>query len=174
MISVLRLGHRRTRDRRITTHVGLTARAFGAEKIVLTGEKDDSVIHSLQDVATRWGGTFAVEYKKSWRTLVKQFPGTVIHLTMYGLPLAEVREELVKQRKSGDALIVVGGEKVPREIYDYADFNVAVGNQPHSEVAALAVLLYELTERKIKTDFEDAELRIEPHEHGKHVEKIKE
>ena len=30
-LSVLRLGHRRQRDKRITSHLGLTARAFGAD-----------------------------------------------------------------------------------------------------------------------------------------------
>ncbi|MCK7488956.1 MAG: hypothetical protein MZU79_00960 [Anaerotruncus sp.] len=38
-------------------------------------------------------------------------------------------------------MIVVGAEKVPPEIYQLADWNVAVGNQPHSEVAALAITL---------------------------------
>ena len=35
-------------------------------------------------------------------------------------------------------MIVVGAEKVPREIYELADYNVAVGSQPHSEVSAWA------------------------------------
>ena len=34
-IYVLRLDHRRRRDARITTHVCLTARAFGASKIII-------------------------------------------------------------------------------------------------------------------------------------------
>ena len=33
-VSVLRLGHRRDRDKRITSHLGLTARAFGANEIL--------------------------------------------------------------------------------------------------------------------------------------------
>ena len=37
-ISVLRLGHRRERDKRITSHLGLTARAFGANEVILAGE----------------------------------------------------------------------------------------------------------------------------------------
>ena len=32
-ISVLRLGHRLVRDDRVSTHVGLVARAFGASEI---------------------------------------------------------------------------------------------------------------------------------------------
>ena len=34
-IGVLRLGHRRERDKRITSHLGLTARAFGADEVFL-------------------------------------------------------------------------------------------------------------------------------------------
>ena len=37
-ISVLRLGHRIERDKRITSHLGLTARAFGADEIILSGD----------------------------------------------------------------------------------------------------------------------------------------
>ena len=40
MITILRLGHRVVRDQRITTHVALTSRAFGADKIVISVEKD--------------------------------------------------------------------------------------------------------------------------------------
>ncbi|MEM2376537.1 MAG: tRNA (cytidine(56)-2'-O)-methyltransferase, partial [Sulfolobales archaeon] len=34
-VFVLRLGHRPLRDKRVTTHVALTARAFGANGFVL-------------------------------------------------------------------------------------------------------------------------------------------
>jgi tRNA (cytidine56-2'-O)-methyltransferase len=37
MITVLRLDHRVGRDTRITTHVCLTSRAFGADKVILSG-----------------------------------------------------------------------------------------------------------------------------------------
>ena len=35
MIIVLRIGHRIGRDKRITTHVALVARAFGANEIII-------------------------------------------------------------------------------------------------------------------------------------------
>jgi tRNA (cytidine56-2'-O)-methyltransferase len=35
MITVLRIGHRPERDKRITTHVGLVSRAFSAEKMLV-------------------------------------------------------------------------------------------------------------------------------------------
>ena len=39
------------------------------------------------------------------------------------------------------AVVVVGGTKVPSEVFHLSDYNISVGNQPHSEVAALAVFL---------------------------------
>jgi tRNA (cytidine56-2'-O)-methyltransferase len=35
----------------------------------------------------------------------------------------------------------VGASKVPGEVFGLSDFNLAVGSQPHSEVAALAIAL---------------------------------
>ncbi len=61
---------------------------------------------------------------------------------MYG----ETLEKAVKQIDSTkDLLIIVGAEKVPPYFYEVADFNVSVGNQPHSEVAALALFLDRFT-----------------------------
>ena len=45
MITVLRLDHRLGRDTRITTHVCLTARAFGADKVILSGEHDNILLN---------------------------------------------------------------------------------------------------------------------------------
>ena len=61
-------------------------------------------------------------------------------MTMYGLPV----EDVLPRLHGKDLLIVVGAEKVPGEIFELADFNVAVTNQPHSEVGALAVMLDKL------------------------------
>ena len=36
---------------------------------------------------------------------------------------------------------MIGAEKVPGYVYEIADFNISVGNQPHSEVSALALFL---------------------------------
>ena len=68
-------------------------------------------------------------------------------------------------------MIVVGAEKVPREIYELADYNVAVGNQPHSEVSALGVLLDRIQNGKqFECKFENSERVIIPQEHGKDVQ----
>ena len=63
-------------------------------------------------------------------------------------------------------------EKVPGDVYDLADYNMAVGNQPHSGVAALALFLDRLQEGlTLKQEFKGGELKIIPSEHGKNVQK---
>jgi len=66
-------------------------------------------------------------------------------------------------------LLVVGAEKVPGDLYDLADVNVAVGNQPHSEVAALAILLHALDPSALDRPI-SGELRIQPSARGKVVQ----
>ena len=168
-VVVLRLGHRPERDKRITTHVGLVARAFGAEEMLLTG-RDPSVEESLADVAERWGGGFRLTADVSWKGEAqrwKEAGGKIVHLTMYGSRLAEVIDEI--RRCGEDLMVVVGAEKVPAEIYGLADWNVAVGSQPHSEVAALAVFLDRLFRgEELELQFEGG-LKIVPSARGKQV-----
>jgi len=86
---------------------------------------------------------------------------------MYGLHILDVLHEI---RQVQRLMVVVGAEKVPREVFELADWNVAVGHQPHSEVAALAVFLVLLLgEDALRTHFEDALLEIVPSERGKKV-----
>ena len=47
-VLVLRLGHRKERDKRVTTHVCLTARALGADGVILSGERDDKIIATVK------------------------------------------------------------------------------------------------------------------------------
>jgi len=174
MIVVLRLGHRPERDKRITTHVALTARAFGADKIIIAAEEDEHVRESVEDVIRRWGGPFEIAFNPGWRKFMREWKengGMIVHLTMYGIHIDDamprIREELERGR---DVLVVVGAEKVPREVYEMADYNVGVGNQPHSEVAALAVFLDRLLKGEgLRKSFENAKLRIIPQERGKKV-----
>lgn len=167
-VVVLRLGHRPERDKRITTHVGLVARAFGAEEMLLTG-RDAHIEESLADVAERWGGDFRLKSDVSWRGEAvrwKEEGGKIVHLTMYGSNLPDVIDEI---RQSESIMVAVGAEKVPAEMYELADWNVAVGNQPHSEVAALAVFLDRLFEGKeLLSEFEGG-LKIVPSPRGKQV-----
>lgn len=162
MITILRLGHRPARDRRVTTHVALTARAFGADR-VLVSTKDPGLERSVRDVARRFGGPFEIETGVAWRRAIAEWRGTKVHLTMYGLPIGDVLPKLPRD----DLLVIVGAEKVPAEVYRLADWNVAVGNQPHSEVAALAVFLDRLLGGAgIQREFR-GRLRVRPSARGK-------
>jgi len=152
-IVVLRMGHRIDRDSRVTTHVGLCARALGANGMLLAAS-DRAVVSTIRDVVERWGGTFWIRDNANWRQEIIQWKrdkGTVVHLTMYGenLPSALGRLESKK------LMVVVGAEKVPPDLYRLADYNIAVTNQPHSEIAALSVFLdYLQRGRELTADFE--------------------
>jgi tRNA (cytidine56-2'-O)-methyltransferase len=167
-VVVLRLGHRPERDKRITTHVGLVARAFGAQQMFLVG-RDEHVEQSLKDVVERWGGHFQVKSAVRWKEEIRRWKesgGKLVHLTMYGSNLPDVIEEV---RQSDKVMVAVGAEKVPGELYQMADWNVGVGNQPHSEVAALAVFLDWLMKgRELEKEFEGS-IQIVPTERGKRV-----
>jgi len=174
-VAVLRLGHRPGRDERMTTHVGLTARALGADRIILAGAATDRG-ESIAAVAERFGGPFAVETTDDPDRTIAGWSGLVVHLTMYGLPVQEVEAEirgavLPDDGEGAPVLVVVGAEKVPFEVYERADWNVAVTNQPHSEVASLAVFLDRLFEgRELDREFEDAERVVVPRATGKRVD----
>lgn len=161
------MGHRRKRDERLTTHVCLVARAFGAERVLIS-EEDKELEGTVSSVVDRFGGRFKVQTGVGWRTYLRDFKGTKVHLTMYGLPVDEVVGDIPK----GDILIVVGSEKVPGDVYRMVDHNIAVTNQPHSEAAALAILLDRLMEGGWKgLRFEGGELEVIPTAHGKGVRK---
>lgn len=169
MIVVLRMGHRPERDKRITTHVGLVARAFGADGMIIADIHDEEVEKSIERVSERWGGKFFIKSGVPWRDVIKQWKkegGKIVHLTMYGVPVSSIIEEL-RQR---DLMIVVGAAKVPAEVFELADYNVAIGNQPHSEVAALAIFLDRFFEgRELEKDFPNWKLKIIPSERGKRL-----
>ncbi|WOF15880.1 tRNA (cytidine(56)-2'-O)-methyltransferase [Methanoplanus sp. FWC-SCC4] len=172
-ICILRIGHRPERDQRVTTHVGLTARALGAKGMFLASN-DGGVKKSIEDVAKRWGGDFFVENNVSWRKCINNWKsdgGIVVHLTMYGLRLTDVEEKIREEGKTKKILVVVGAEKVPGDIYNLADYNVSVTTQPHSEISSLALTLDHIFEGKtMNLDFPDAEMKIVPCEHGKRFE----
>lgn len=171
MIKVLRLGHRRGRDDRISTHVGLTARQWGAGEIIYSGEKDSSMLESIDDIVERWGGNFSASYREDYRSVIKEFDGLKVHLTMYGECINDKTDELKSRFDDEDLLVVVGAEKVPREVYELVDYNISVGTQPHSEIAALAVFLDRIQDGRIKQDFEGADIKVVPSEDQKLTEK---
>ena len=168
---VLRIGHRIPRDNRITTHVCLTARALGADGVLISDVRDRELVDTIRSVVKRFGGEFQVEAGRSWRSAItewKRAGGKVIHLTAYGMPLPRIIHEV--RRSRGDMMVVVGAEKVPGELYELADWNVAITNQPISEVSALGIFLDWLFDHsRLEVSFEHPELRIIPSEHGKRV-----
>ena len=171
-VAVLRLGHRPGRDNRMTTHVGLTARALGADRVVISGAASGSK-GTIEDITDRFGGPFDVELTESPGAVIREFGGVVVHLTMYGLPVQETESELRAAHEAGPVLVVVGAGKVPFDVYERADYNVGVTNQPHSEVAGLAVFLDRLFEgRELDREWEDPTRRVVPTATGKRVEPV--
>ncbi len=168
-ISVLRLSHRISRDKRMSTHLALTARAFGARELYYSGEHDTRIEASIQHIIEEWGGNFTIKYVKNPRELVKSWKNKgniIVHLTMFGVDLSEKIDQLKSNLK--DILVIVGGAKVPIEYYHLADFNIAIGYQPHSEVAALAVFLNDITAGSARLKkYNDAKIEIVPTEIGK-------
>ena len=133
-LNILRLGYRKGRDPRITTHLALVSRALGADNFILAGDGQ---------------------------------PGVAIHLTMYGQPYRQVIPQI---RKDRPVVVVVGGAKVPSEVFELSQYNLAVGNQPHSEVAALALFLEAWNGPSASEKLlEDGELIIHPSAKGKDV-----
>ena len=173
-IAVLRYGHRLVRDARATTHCCLAARALGASRIILAGDRDEQLKEEIEGIAREWGGKFNVKLSDNWRQALKAYQKkgfTAVHLTMYGEPLQKVSKKLRLKKK---ILLVVGSQKVPGEMYGAADFNVAVTSQPHSEIAALAVTLHELFQgRELEKKFPRAKRKIVPQARGKKVLKQK-
>ena len=165
MISVLRIGHRISRDKRITTHVALVARAFGADQIFIT-TKDKKIENTISSVCTQFGGCFKIITGVNQKKIINEWEGVVVHLTMYG---DELNKSLVKIDRKKDVLVIVGAEKVPPVIYEKADFNISIGNQPHSEVAALAIFLDRLTNQDWQTKQFNGKIKIQPTNTGKKV-----
>ncbi len=165
MIAVLRIGHRIDRDKRITTHVALVARAFGADTIFIS-TKDDNIKKNILSVDKRFGGDFQIETGIDPKKIIKAWRGTIVHLTMYGEELEKAVHQIDKAK---DLLVIVGAEKVPPYFYNIADLNISVGNQPHSEVAALAIFLDRYTKGAwMKKQFH-GNLEIIPAAKGKKV-----
>lgn len=171
-IEVLRIGQRVVRDDRVTTHVALVARAFGAARIYMN-EVNPEIKETIDQINTTWGGSFEVKIIESWKKLLreKKPESKIVHLTMYGSPIGSAAEELAGFE---NLLVVVGAEKVPRDIYELADYNVSVGNQPHSEISALAILLDRIQRgAQFGAEFAGAQRKIIPNNSGKTVEDYK-
>ena len=170
MKEILRLGHRIERDKRITSHVALTARAFGISHLYYSGQKDSHFETSLKKVSEEFGGSFKIEHINKPLEIVKKKKKEgvcIVHLTMYGIPFEEKLRELEKEEK---ILFVVGGEKVEGVYYQMSNMNVSVSHQPISEVSALGILLYSLYGF---ASFKDGKREVLHSENGKKIVKKK-
>ena len=173
LVTILRIGHRINRDKRITTHLALVARALGGRKMIIAGEKDEKIINSVEKVVSEWGGNFDLEFidYDDWLETVttwKENSKFIIHLTMYGVNIEEFQRssEFLSLRGSNenlrDLLVVVGGKKVPKKIFKLANWNIGISNQPHSEVASLAIFLEKLIPKSLEIKFPNSKRKINP------------
>ena len=175
-VIILRLGYRLGRDPRITTHLALVARALGANRFLFSGDDDERLAENIGSVNQRFGGDMVVEHVKSPMAWLRKFvgdgiegnpPGIAVHLTMYGASYRSVTPTI---RRDRPLVVVVGGAKVPSEVFQISQYNLAVGNQPHSEGAALALFMEAwFGEGGSERHFPDAKLVIEPSARGKSV-----
>ncbi|MEC8735423.1 MAG: tRNA (cytidine(56)-2'-O)-methyltransferase, partial [Candidatus Thermoplasmatota archaeon] len=104
-LNILRLGYRKGRDPRITTHLALVSRALGADNFILAGDEDNDMFENIFGVNQRFGGSMECEHTdkpmKWLRNFVNQDagdgqPGVAIHLTMYGQPYRKVIPQIRK------------------------------------------------------------------------------
>ena len=169
IIEVARLGQRLVRDDRVTTHAALVSRAFGARRIYMS-EANADIRDTLLGVNRTWGGDFEVMLEQDLKGIIRRRKADlfgVVHLTMYGEALDMALPRLARLE---NMLVVIGAGKVPRAIYDMADYNVSVGSQPHSEIAALAVFLDRVQGgRQFEVAPPGAARRIVPSRRGKRV-----
>jgi len=138
-VVVLRWGHRLQRDARLTTHVVLTARALGASGLILSDIKDKRIKETVEKVIKKWD-----------------------------IQTSDTLKRIKASEK--DILVVIGSQKVPKEFFSrsVSDFNLAIGNQPHSECASLAMFLDRFFEgEELTKSFENARIRITPQKRGK-------
>ncbi len=174
--NVLRLGYRKGRFSICTTHLALVSRALGGTRFLLAGDEDNDLFENVASVNERFGGAMSCEHIKGSMGWLKRFveedagdgePGVAIHLTMYGQPYREVIPQI---RRDRPVVLIVGGAKVPGDVFKHSQYNVAVGNQPHSEVAALALFMEAwFGDGGTERHFPDARLVIEPSARGKSV-----
>ena len=172
-LEVLRLGHRIIRDERITTHLALISRIFSVKKYLIAETEDKGLKINVNDLIDIWGGTLEIITSVNSKKYIKKFKkdgGFIVHLTMYG---ERITEKTIKNVKIQDKiLIILGSKKVDRYFYENADLNLSIGNQPHSELSALTILLYELKDKDLDflyREFQNAKKKIIPSKKSKKI-----
>jgi len=145
---VLRLNHRITRDKRLTTHIALISRAFGVSSFFYTGEEDSNLEDSINEINSNWSNEkfILVQYWDDWVQNLKLLLNAdviFVHLTMYGEKIQDLQKQISDEYfvSKKNIIFIVGGAKVPDIVYKISKYNISVTNQPHSEAGALAVAL---------------------------------
>jgi len=173
-IFILRIDHRVFRVSRVIKHVCLTARALGADGVIIADREDKVVESTIRDVTNRFGGPFEVQSGKPWKQAIRDWRATggrIVHLTAYGLPLPKILPEI--QDINRDLLVIVGSEKMPGEIFKIADWNVSVTNHPMSEVDALAIIIdWFRQHQEFDHEFLKAQVKIAPSKNGKRIQQL--
>ncbi|MHA1798658.1 MAG: tRNA (cytidine(56)-2'-O)-methyltransferase [Candidatus Helarchaeota archaeon] len=161
------------RDERITTHLALISRLFDVRKFLLADIEDKGLKQNIKKLQNIWGGNLDLQVKinpSKYITNWKLSKGFIVHLTMYG---EKFDDEILKKLKTHKKLlIIVGSQKVPFKYYELSDLNLSIGNQPHSELSALTILLYELLGRKkdfLYRDFKNSKQKIIPSSKSKKI-----
>ncbi len=126
--------------------MALTARAFGASGFILSDLNDFAIKRTLEKITENWGGTFIFRMGIPFKNAVEEWKrndGIIIHLTAYGenIETSNILDRIKSHKK--DMMLIVGSKKVPKDFFSekISDYNLAVGNQPHSEIAAVAIFL---------------------------------
>ena len=70
-IEVLRIGQRIVRDDRVTTHIALVARSFGAKRIYMN-EINPEINNTVSKINKTWGGNFAIENITEWKKIIRK------------------------------------------------------------------------------------------------------
>ncbi len=147
--------------------------------MIIAGEQDLNLKNSIEKVSESWGGYFQLEMVPydEWKLIIEKWKHKgkkIIHLTMYGENLSVIEKskpfnEL--RRQPNNVAIVLGGEKIPGKVFRYSDWNIAITNQPHSEVGALAIFLDHFFDNALKTTFKKSKKQIIPSLEGKKIYK---
>ena len=170
MITVFRYLHRRIRDKRVTTHCALVSRAFGVNKFIYVGDEDLEMENTISNVEKRFGKELSVEFANNWFEKLKELKNNsiLIHLTMYGKLIDNFIKEDFPKIKNNNFTIFIGSTKVPKEVYQLADYNISITNQPHSEISALAITLDRINPSYKKKQFH-GKIKIIPNVKKKEV-----
>ena len=57
----------------MSTHLGLTARVFGASEYILCGDNDQAILDSLNDVKGRFGGNMIARHESPPLGFIRNF-----------------------------------------------------------------------------------------------------